>query len=97
MKSISTNRRSIVKVLCAFCMVLMCVMGVVQATHSHADSSSTAHHACSICATAHTGISTQTVASAPVFATSALTVFVADSSAIFRPAATQFIRPPPAF
>jgi hypothetical protein len=72
-------------------------MGTVQAAHSHPDNSSTSHHTCSICATAHVGLNTQTVESTPVLATAALAISVAESSTIFRPAATQFIRPPPSF
>jgi hypothetical protein len=77
-------------------MALVCVMGTVQATHSHPENSTTSHHACSICATAHVGLNTETVALAPILATSALAIPVAEVSLIFRPAATQFIRPPPA-
>ena len=76
---------------------LVCVMGTVQATHSHPENSTTSHHICSICATAHVGLNTQTVASAPVLVTAVLAISVAEASAIFRPATTQFIRPPPAF
>jgi hypothetical protein len=75
---------------------LVCVMGTVQATHSHSENSTTSHHTCSICATAHAGLSTQTVASAPVLVTAALAIPVAEVSVIFRPVITQFIRPPPA-
>jgi len=76
---------------------LMCVMGMAQATHSHAEDSTTARHTCSICATAHAGISTATIASAPVLLTVPLAIFVAEVSPTFRPATTQFIRPPPTF
>jgi hypothetical protein len=75
---------------------LVCVMGTMQATHSHSENSTTSRHTCSICATAHAGISTQTPASAPVLVTAVLAILVAESSPIFRPATTQFIRPPPA-
>jgi len=78
------------------CVALVCVMGTLQATHSHSENSSTSHHTCSICATAHAGLNTQTVASEPVLARAALASSVAEHSPIFRPAATQFIRPPPA-
>lgn len=74
---------------------LMCVMGTVQAVHSHADESATSHHTCTICATAHAGISTAAVVAVPIFATAALAISVSQASTIFRPASTQFIRPPP--
>jgi len=82
--------------VCVLSVALVCVMGTVQATHSHPENSTTSHHTCSICATAHVGLNTQTVVSAPVLATAALATSVAEAFAIFRPATTQFIRPPPA-
>jgi hypothetical protein len=84
------------KAVCVLCVALVCVMGTVQATHSHPDGSATSHHNCTICATAHAGVSTQTPASAPVLAAAPLAILVAEVSLIFRPATTQFIRPPPA-
>lgn len=83
------------RAVCVLCIALVCVIGTVQAVHSHPENSSTSHHTCSICATAHIGLSTQTVAAAPVLATTLLARTVAEVSLIFRPAATQFIRPPP--
>jgi hypothetical protein len=77
------------------CVALVCVMGTVQATHSHPADSVTSHHTCTICATAHVGINTPTIGSAPVLATTALATLVTQASEIFRPATTQFIRPPP--
>ena len=70
------DRGAFVRVVCVLCVALVCVMGTVQATHSHPDDSATSHHTCSICATAHAGVSTPTVASAPVLATTALAIFV---------------------
>jgi hypothetical protein len=75
---------------------LVCAMGTVQATHSHSENSTTSRHACSICATAHAGVNTQTVRFAPVLDTAVLATPVAEVSLIFRPATAQFIRPPPA-
>lgn len=98
MLSVSSNRGLFVRVVSVLAIALMCVMGVAQATHSHNDNdSATAHHTCSICATAHAGVGTQTIASAPILFTARLAIFVAKVSPTFRPATTQFIRPPPAF
>jgi hypothetical protein len=97
MMRVSANRGAFVRAVCVLCVALVCVMGTVQATHSHPENSTTSHHTCSICATAHAGLNTQTVASAPVLATAVLAILVAEVSLIFRPATTQFIRPPPAF
>ncbi|MGA8538466.1 MAG: hypothetical protein WB566_03155 [Terriglobales bacterium] len=81
--------------MCLLCIALVCVMGVVQATHSHSEDSATSHHTCSICATAHAGVSTQTVASAPLLATAALAISVEEISPVFHPITCEFIRPPP--
>ncbi|MGD0791129.1 MAG: hypothetical protein ABR920_05095 [Terriglobales bacterium] len=96
MLKVSANRGVWVRAVCVLSVVLVCVMGTIQAIHSHPENSTTSHHACSICATAHAGLSTQTVASAPVLATAALASLVSEVSPIFRPITTQFIRPPPA-
>jgi hypothetical protein len=92
---ISANLGAFVRALCGLCIALVCVMGTVQATHSHPENSTTSHHTCTICATAHAGINTQTVASAPVLATATLAILVAEVSPIFRSVTTPFIRPPP--
>jgi len=93
----SGNRGAFVRAVCVLCVALVCAMGMVQATHSHSENSTTAHHSCSICATAHAGINTQTAASAPVLLMAALAIPAAEAAPIFRPVTTQFIRPPPAF
>jgi len=96
MLRISGHRGICVRAVSVLCVVLVCVMATVQATHSHSENSATSHHACSICATAHIGLHTAPVASAPVLVATALASSVAEVSPIFRPAITQFIRPPPA-
>ena len=96
MLSVLANRGVFVRAVCVLSIALVCVMGTVQATHSHPENSTTSHHTCSICATAHAGLSTQTAASAPVLVTAVLAIPVAEVSVIFRPVITQFIRPPPA-
>jgi len=96
MLRVTANRGVFARAVVVLCVALVCVMGSIQATHSHPDDSSTSHHTCSICATAHAGISTQSVASAPVLTSAALTSPVTETAPIFRPAAKQLIRPPPA-
>jgi hypothetical protein len=96
MLKVSANRGGFVRAVCVLSIVLVCVMGTIQATHSHPENSTTSHHTCTICATAHAGLSTATVASAPVLGTTTLASFVAEDSPIFRPVTAQFIRPPPA-
>jgi hypothetical protein len=97
MQQVKTSRGTFVRVLCVLCIALVCAMGVVQATHSHAEDSTTSHHSCSICATAHAGFSAQTSSSAPVLATAVLANSVSELAPIFRPLTTPFIRPPPVF
>jgi len=97
MLRVAANRGVFVRAVAVLCVALVCVMGTVQATHSHAENTATSRHNCTICATAHAGLNTQTVASAPVLITSDLADPTSEISRIFRPAATQFIRPPPAF
>src|SRR5271166_1571622 len=96
MTRVSANLGVFVRAVCVLCMALVCVIGTIQAAHSHPENSTTSHHTCSVCATAHAGVNAHTVVSAPVLATAALATSVAEVSAIFRPATSQFIRPPPA-
>jgi Fe-S-cluster-containing hydrogenase component 2 len=93
---VSANRGVFVRAVGVLCIALVCAMGTIQAVHSHPENSTTSHHTCSVCATAHAGVNAQTVESAPVLASAALTTSVSEVSAIFRPATSQFIRPPPA-
>ncbi|MGA2359109.1 MAG: hypothetical protein ABSF66_08925 [Terriglobales bacterium] len=96
MLKVSANRGVFVRAVCVLSVALVCVMGTVQATHSHSENSTTSRHTCSICATAHAGLNTQTPASAPVLLTAVLAILVVEVSLIFRPVTSQFIRPPPA-
>jgi hypothetical protein len=77
-------------------MALVCAMGVVQAVHTHPENSTASHHSCSICSTAHAGLSTQAIAAAPVLTAAALATPARERAEIFRAAAVHFIRPPPA-
>ena len=88
------NRGRLVKLVGVLSILLMCAIGTLQVTHSHHESTSS-HHTCSICATAHAGLNTHMGVSAPVLFAVPLPAFVAEAVAISRPAATQFIRPPP--
>lgn len=85
------------RAVCVLSIVLVCAMGTVQAVHAHPDNSTASHHVCSICSTAHAGLNMQAPVIAPVMVAAALAIPAAKHARIFRPAATQFIRPPPAF
>jgi len=91
------KRGVFVRAVCVLCVALVCVIGSLQATHSHPQTSTASHHTCSICATAHVGIVTQTTASVPVLATARWASSITQDSLTFRPTAAQFIRPPPEF
>ncbi len=97
MLKVPATRGGFVRAVSVLSIALVCVMGLVQATHSHPENSATSHHTCSICATAHVGVNTAPVAPAPVLVATALAISVAQVRLIFRPVTTQFIRPPPAF
>lgn len=90
------NRGRLVRAVSVLAVALVCVMGTVQAIHSHPDESATSHHTCTICATAHAGVSTPAPVAAPVLAAAPLAISIAQVLLIFRPATAQFIRPPPA-
>jgi len=83
------------RVVCVLSMALVCAMGAIQALHAHPENSTTSHHACSICVTAHAGMSVETATMAPVMVAAALTVPAAECAGIVRPATAHFIRPPP--
>jgi hypothetical protein len=97
MAPIAGNRSLFARVVCVLAMGLVCAVGVVQAVHAHPDDSATSHHACSVCVTAHAGMNVEAAPAAPVMLAAALATPVLETSSIFRPAATFFIRPPPEF
>ncbi|MFZ3266349.1 MAG: hypothetical protein WA172_20260 [Terriglobales bacterium] len=77
-------------------MALVFAVGVVQAVHTHPQDSTASHHTCSICSTAHAGLSTVTIAAAPVMTAAALVTPPRERAQIFRVPTVHFIRPPPA-
>ena len=92
----AAKRGAFVRAVGVLCVALVCVMGTIQVTHSHPENSTTSHHTCTICATAHV-VNTQTVAFAPVLAAASFAILVSEVSPIVRPTIAQFIRPPPVF
>ncbi len=91
-----TNRGVFVRVLCILTVTLVFAVGVVQAVHTHPQDSTATHHVCSICSTAHAGLSTVTIAAAPIMATAALVTPPQERVQTFRAPTVHFIRPPPA-
>jgi hypothetical protein len=92
----SANRSLTVRVLCILSIALVCALGIVQAVHTHAETSTASHHTCSICSAAHAGLNVETVTTAPVLAVALIAAPLQQHAGIFRAAAVQFIRPPPA-
>jgi hypothetical protein len=91
-----SQRGAMVRVMCMLAMALVCAMGVVQAVHAHPENSTSPHHVCSICSTAHAGLSTAATFAPPVLNSSMLAPLAPESSGIFRSNEVYFIRPPPA-
>src|SRR5277367_6882674 len=96
MARVSPQRGAMVRVVCVLAMALVCAMGFVQAVHAHPENSTAPHHVCSICSTAHVGLSTATTFAPPVLNASMLAPLASESSGIFRSTEVHFIRPPPA-
>jgi len=95
MAGTSANRGVFVRAVGVLAMALMCAMAVAQVVHAHPENATTSRHACSICATAHAGLSVEAVAVTPTLVAAALTTPVPVSAAIYQPAPARFIRPPP--
>ncbi|MGA9640458.1 MAG: hypothetical protein WBQ72_03620 [Terriglobales bacterium] len=91
----STKRGLMVRAVCVLTMVLVCAMGIVQAVHAHPESSTAPHHACSICSTAHAGLSTERISTAPMLVATAFAPPPLGCADIFRPTVVPSIRPPP--
>lgn len=91
-----SKRGAFVRVVCVLAMVLVGTIGVVQAAHSHSEDSTTPHHVCSICSTAHAGLSTGTAIGPPLLGVSTLATPAQESAGIFRSTEVHCIRPPPA-
>ena len=85
-----------VRVVCVLAMALVCAMGIAQAAHAHPENSTAPHHVCSICSTAHAGLSTAMTFAPPVLGASLLATPARESLGVFRSTEVHFIRPPPA-
>jgi hypothetical protein len=78
------------------CILILLVMATAQVVHSHPDSANSARHTCSICSTPHAKLSTAQNSGAPVMLAEPLAGVEPSAPRIFRPATTNFVRPPPA-
>jgi hypothetical protein len=92
---ILAKRGGFVRALAVLSIALVGVLATAQMTHSHAEDSSVSHHTCTICATAHAGVTIAPVAAAPVLNATALATPAAEVAPIFRAITVHCIRPPP--
>lgn len=92
----TANRSRIARVLSVLCAVLVFAMGTVQAVHSHPANSQTSHHSCSVCSAPSLGPATATVRVLPMVKQVAWAHFARETFVAYRPALTNFVRPPPA-
>jgi hypothetical protein len=92
----SPQHRPFIRVSSLVCVVLVALVGFIQAVHVHLDDSKLPSHECSICAVAHSGVVAQaTYRPVPVIVR---TVFVAAPDATAKSSGFIFslrIRPPP--
>ncbi|SRR6266567_9035546 len=78
------------------CILLVFVVGVVAAVHSHPSASRTPVHSCSVCALAHAGaVPILLGAPTPIFASSVLHIVTAIAPRSLLAASSLYIRPPP--
>lgn len=96
MQRMCANRGVIARTMAVLCVLLVFAIGTVQAVHSHPDNSKTTRHTCSICSTPNAKLNTQSVSMAPVMVAVPVARIEATATRIFRPATTNFVRPPPA-
>jgi len=96
MQRMGGNRGVVVRTTAVLCVLLVLVIGAVQAVHSHPDSAKTARHSCSICSAPNAKLNTQSVSPTPVMVAVPVANVEATAPRIFRPITTNFVRPPPA-
>jgi hypothetical protein len=76
--------------------LLVLALGTAQAIHTHPDNSQTSHHFCSICSAPSLGPAATTVSGLPAVQAIGVTALSPERIAVFRPASSFYIRPPPA-
>lgn len=96
MQRMWANRSVIVRSTAVLCVLLVFAIGTVQAVHSHPGSAKTARHSCSICSAPNAKLNTQSVCTVPVMVAVPVARIETSAPRIFRPATTNFVRPPPA-
>src|SRR5580698_8881632 len=91
------RHESHLKVLALLCALLVSLVGVVQATHVHSESSKLPSHECSMCSVAHAGVINNVVCPpVPLFVRTTLVVISDPISRSSEFVSSLHIRPPPA-
>lgn len=96
MVGIAENRTRTFRAVALLGALLVLAIGTAQAIHTHPDNSQTSHHFCSICSAASLGPVTATVSVLPTARAVGVALLTPERIAVFRPASSLFIRPPPA-
>jgi hypothetical protein len=96
MQRMWVNRSVIARTTAVLCVLLVFAIGTVQAVHSHPDSAKTSQHSCSICSVPNAKLNTQSASPEPVMVAVPVARIETTAPKIFRPATTNFVRPPPA-
>jgi hypothetical protein len=90
------DRSPIISAVAVLGVLLVLVIGTVQAVHAHPDNAKGSQHSCSICSAPNANLNTQKVSPVPVMVVVPVANVEATISRIFRPSRTNFVRPPPA-
>ncbi len=94
MQGMRNNQGGWSRVVSVLCVVMVLLIGTMQAVHVHPDNAS--RHTCSICSTPNAKLNTAQASPVPVMAALLMTNFEIVAPRIFRPATPNFVRPPPA-
>lgn len=86
-----------VKVLAVLCVLLVALVGAVQATHVHPENSKLPSHECTMCSVAHAGVLNNIVSPpVPLFVQTVFVVVFDPVSKSSEFVSSLHIRPPPA-
>jgi hypothetical protein len=96
MQGILKNPGQLSRVVSVFCVVMLLVMGTVQAVHFHAENRNAPRHTCSICSTPNAKLNTAQTSPVPLMMALRMAIIETAAPRIFRAATPNFVRPPPA-
>jgi hypothetical protein len=76
------------------CVLMMLVIGTIQAVHVHPDNAP--RHTCSICSAPNAKLNTAQTSPVPLMMALRMAIIETAAPRIFRAATPNFVRPPPA-